>query len=37
MLGILFPTEKCLSSAYGEVTVYADLIEFDGPKFHPSF
>ena len=37
MLGILYPTEKCLRSAYGEVTIYFNFIEYDGPKFHPDF
>ncbi|TNV75020.1 hypothetical protein FGO68_gene2290 [Halteria grandinella] len=36
-LGILFPTEKCLRSAYGEVGIQINLIEFDGPKFNPNF
>ncbi|CAK70148.1 unnamed protein product (macronuclear) [Paramecium tetraurelia] len=36
-LGIVYPTEKCLRSAYGQVTIYFNFIEYDGPKFHPDF
>lgn len=36
-MGILYPTERCLRSAYGDVGISFHFIEFGGPKFEPTY
>ncbi|CAD8210158.1 unnamed protein product [Paramecium octaurelia] len=35
MVGILFPTEKCLKNVYGDVSLRLSFIESGGPHFQP--
>ena len=33
MVGILYPTEKCLKNVYGDVSLRISFIESGGPHF----
>ena len=37
MVGIVFPTEKCLKNVYGDVSLKLSFIESGGPHFNPDF